>query len=375
VTILRAIIHILWLFAVLYHLPVQALPAPAGTWLPNVAHAQGTSEWGPLHVTSNVIRVRVSELGALTLSGDSSARAPANGKVAFRYVLTNSGSVSDRFDLAPAAAPGGDFALDSITLYADGNADGEPEGDALATGGSAPAWGAGTSFTTPLMQPGQSLAWVVVLTLPDAVAAGSSASLQLVARGNPEAAVVGGYTPASPVSSKASVIVSPRPQIRVTRTLSPALGPSPNDGILVTLSYLNAGSRVSKLTLVEAIGNRSEALPFSADALLGPGAPALGYNTTGLTYVAGSARWSGRAAALSEAQDGDEGGVQFSYDASTRVMRAVIASVPEGASGTLTFKVKVNAGLAAGSESTTGRHACVRRPTKRPIRFRLRVRI
>jgi uncharacterized repeat protein (TIGR01451 family) len=352
---LRALFSILCLLTTLYSFPVAALPAQSGTWIYSVAAADYLSEGVRFHVQSQLIRARVSAEAAFRLDGEKQKNGVPGEKIKFRYGLTNSGNVNDRFDLALAAVAGGDFVLDELQLFADDNRDGLPDGPALASGERLTARDITYAYTTPLMRPGQSLFFVVSATLPPAPLPGSSARFWLAARGNQATAFAGGHTPAAQLMRESRVMIKPGGGIRVQRTLSPSRGPSPNTGLRVTLSYHNSGAEVSKLTLLDVIGASSETLPFSADLLLGPGAPPVAYDTTGLSYVAGSARWNGLAVALSEAPDGDEGGIQFSHDPSTHVLRAVIASVPAGASGTLSYLIDVKAGLGAGSRLTTGR--------------------
>ncbi|MEG2433197.1 MAG: hypothetical protein RSB25_16270, partial [Acinetobacter sp.] len=66
----------------------------------------------------------------------------------------------------------------------------------------------------------------------------------------------------------------------------------------------------------------------------------------GVTYVAGSARWSGQTAALTDAT-GDETTAKYEFTSSGKV-QLVLASVARNSTGKLTFQVTVNANAPAG---------------------------
>ena len=65
----------------------------------------------------------------------------------------------------------------------------------------------------------------------------------------------------------------------------------------------------------------------------------------GVTYVAGSARWSGQTAALTDAAN-DETAAKYKYESG--ILTLVLASVPRNSTGKLTFQVTVNASAPAG---------------------------
>jgi uncharacterized repeat protein (TIGR01451 family) len=122
--------------------------------------------------------------------------------------------------------------------------------------------------------------------------------------------------------------------IVVTKSLSANSGPSPAGPITVTLSYTNSGTAsATNVQLTDVI-------------------PA------GMTYVAGTGRWSvSGATALTDANDGVEQagafppGINYRFTAGSVI--AVIPSVAQGVSGTLTFSVNVNAGLTAQTINNT----------------------
>ncbi len=113
--------------------------------------------------------------------------------------------------------------------------------------------------------------------------------------------------------------------VSTTKALSATSGPSPSASpITVTLSYTNVGTAAaSSVTLTDAI-------------------------PSGMTYVTGSGLWSqSGTSALTDASDGvEQGGIDYSYNASTGTVTAVISSVAAGASGTVTFQVNIASGLA-----------------------------
>jgi uncharacterized repeat protein (TIGR01451 family) len=75
----------------------------------------------------------------------------------------------------------------------------------------------------------------------------------------------------------------------------------------------------------------------------------------GMTYVAGSARWSGSGATpLTDTAGGDPAGILYDFNV-TQAGRvtATIATVASGQSGYLTFQVNINSGLAPGTINNT----------------------
>lgn len=335
--------------------PAGAVPAPAGQLINNVAYADYLDKYGATQrVSSNLVRFEVAAVSAFSLLSSQARPGQAGSPVSFPHVLTNNGNIVDRFDLALANLGGGGFDFSSVVLYADGNNDGIPDGPPLASAqGDSVAWSPGSYATSPPLSPGQSLSYVVVARLPPSAGDGSSDVAQLLARGDPANAASGGYTPASPLNNNDTVTVAGGSVVKLSESFSRIEGPSPSDDLLVTLTYVNSGGAASNVLLVGNIGADSGvlSLPF----LLGnAGAPNLPYNTRGLTYVLGSAKWSGSPNALSDADDGDEGGIRFSVGADG-IIRALIPAIPAGGAGILTFKVNVKGGLPAGSTLSTSR--------------------
>ncbi len=75
--------------------------------------------------------------------------------------------------------------------------------------------------------------------------------------------------------------------------------------------------------------------------------------TAGMSYVAGSGLWSGSGSALTDAAGGDPAGITYDFNVTTpNTVRAVIGSVLPGQSGTLSFRLNINAGLPPGSATT-----------------------
>ena len=115
----------------------------------------------------------------------------------------------------------------------------------------------------------------------------------------------------------------------MTKAINQNSGNSPSGPYTYTLTYTNAGNAVaSNLRL-------SDLLP------------------AGMTYVPGSARWSVTGATVltdadsTDAQGGAPNTVRFNFgESAAGTTTALINQVTPGASGTVTFQVTVNAGLA-----------------------------
>jgi len=128
--------------------------------------------------------------------------------------------------------------------------------------------------------------------------------------------------------------------VNVTKSISAPSGASPSGPYTYTLTYTNSGNATAgSVRLTDVI-------------------PA------GMTYVAGSARWSSTGAtALSDADSSDTHGagantIRYDFNVATPgAVTAIVNQVPPGQSGTVTFNVNVNGGLAPQVIGNTARFA------------------
>ncbi len=259
-------------------------------------------------VTSNLVTTYVQQVASFTLTADGTRPGAPGAQVSFPHTLTNTGNGRDRFNLTLVNQAGDDFDLTGLAIYRDADGNGVPDDFNAIT-------------ATDSLDPGTSFRFVVVGNVPGTQVGGQVARVRVTG--------VSGFDGAQTAFNTDQVNVSGNAVISVTKSINQSSGASPSGPYLYTLTYTNSGNAAaSALKLTDAI-------------------PA------GMTYVAGSARWSTTGAAvLTDANAADAQGVApntIIYDFGVTAagnLTALINTVPPGASGTLTFQVNVNNGLA-----------------------------
>ena len=240
----------------------------------------------------------------------------------FSHVVTNTGNIAAAFDIGLSNAAG-EFDLSGISLARDDDGNGGPDGGALL----------GNSFTTPPLEPGQSLTFLVTGSVPSGLNQGAEGRLNVTAQGNVASASAGGFSPASSVAITDTALANSGAQIELRTSIVTG-----DEGAEFVLSYTNIGGEAAKnITITEVIGYSSSLRPFAQ--VLGVGAVDAAFDTRGLAYIPSSAKWNGNA--LSDGNNGDEGGISFYYDSSTRTLYAKISDLPAGQSGVITFGVTI----------------------------------
>lgn len=275
---------------------------PAGTVIGNQATATYNDASGTGRTaTSNLVQVTVSQLKAFTLTADGARTAQSGQQVYYPHTLTNIGNGTDTYTLV-APTTGAGFAHTGLAYYADANGDGVPDSATPLSGSFSLAAGGIFRFVVGGIVPGS---------------ATNGQTGQIIVAVSDTQVTTTQNTDTTTVANSA---------INATKAMSVASGPSPGAGpITVTLSYTNAGSVAA--TNVQF----RDVIP------------------TGMTYVAGSGRWSVTGAtALTDADNTDnQGGIVYDFGVTVaNRVTAVIANVPAGFSGTVSFQVTVNAGLA-----------------------------
>lgn len=292
--------------------PGTALAAPAaGTVIGNQATATYNDAGGtPRTATSNLVQTTVSQVKSFTLTANGARTASAGQTVYYPHTITNTGNGTDTYSFTSPVATGGAFA------HTGPGPGGTPVYYIDADGNGVPDNFTPISTTGPIAAAGV-FRFVVAGTVPGSATNGQTGTITVsVADGTPTTLT---NTDTTTVANSA---------VTVTKALSITSGASPNAGpITVTLSYTNSGSAAATNLLV------TDVIP------------------TGMTYVANSGRWSvtGATVLTDAGAADDQGGIvyDFGVSAAGRVS-ATIASVPAGFSGTLTFQVSVNAGVAPG---------------------------
>lgn len=290
--------------------PAWAASPLAGTSIGNQASATYSDGSSTVRtVTSNSVTTIVQQVAGLTLSANGTKTAAIGGLVNYPHTLTNTGNGSDSYALSTGNT--GTFSLGSALIYPDANGDGVPDSGAPITNSGE-------------LAPGGIFKFVVVATVPSTALALATNTLTVTA-----ASVL---TPAVTASNTDATTVSGNAVIQVTKSIDVSSGAAGSGARTYTLTYTNVGNlAATNLSLMDVM-------------------PA------GMTYVAGSGRWSGSGATvLTDANAADnQGGIVYDYNvtAPNRVT-AVIATVSPGNTGTLVFQASVNAGLAAGANTAT----------------------
>lgn len=315
----------------------SAAPA-AGTVVKNQASASYRAclddvcaqQSGLLRVTSNLVETLIQAVPGMELLDDQQKPARAGSLVYFPHTLTNTGNNTDHYQLC----------IDNVgsdivhwTVYTDANNDGQPDvGSVLFDDSDADGCADAPSAD---LAPGES-EHLVIETEVAANAATGNVTLRLTATSAANNAISRANTD--------TLKVLKGPVLEVVKSINAEQTRSPGGPLTVTLTYRNSSDQVATGVILDDV------LPTaSVDGI-----------AAGMTYVAGSARWSVTGnTALTDAEDGSQGsgtntitfcaydGTAANTDCQDRV-RAVLGRLGPGAQGTLTFQVQVRAGLAGG---------------------------
>lgn len=281
---------------------------PAGTPIGNQATATYVDAASQTYtVTSNLVTTIVQQVASFTLTAPGTRTAAPGAQAVFPHVLTNTGNGTDSFPLTLTNLGGDDFDLTGLAIYVDADGNGVPDNFTPVT-------------TTGPLAPGAAYRFVVAGSVPGTQVGGDVARIRIAAASAFDAAQTG--------SNDDQVTVTGNAVISVTKSINVGSGPSPSGPYTYTLTYTNAGNATATaLRLTDVI-------------------PA------GMTYVAGSARWSVTGATvLTDADSTDAQGVapatiRFDENVATPgAVTALVNQVPPGQSGSVTFRVTVNGGL------------------------------
>ncbi len=294
---------------------------PAGTTIGNQATATYTDAASNTYtITSNPVTTIVQQVASFTLTADGVRTAAPGGQASFPHILTNMGNGADTFPLALVNLAGDNFDLTGLNIYEDANGNGVPD-----------------NFTpvavTPSLAAGAVYRFVVVGSVPGIQVGGDLSRVRISALSN--------FDNAQTAFNTDVVTVTGNAVLSVTKGIDQSNGASPSGPRTYTINYTNSGNAAaSALRITDVI-------------------PA------GMTYVAGSARWSvtGAGTPLTDADSTDAQGVaantvRFDHNVATPgSITAQINTIPSGQSGTLTFQVNVAGGLAPQTIDNSARYA------------------
>jgi len=288
----------------------------AGTSIGNQASATYTDSSSVSRTaTSNVVTTVVQQVASLTLTANGAKTASPGGPVFYPHTLTNTGNGSDSFTLSLAPAQSGAFTLTGTAIYLDANGDGIPDNFTNLNG---------TSVT---VTPGavNAFKFVITGTVPSGATAGQTNNFSVTGTSVFDPTKTAANTDVTTVTSNAV--------INLNKVMSANSGASPSGPYTVTLTYTNSGN-VTGTTV-----NIGDALP------------------AGMTYVAGSGRWSVTGVTALTDATGDlqpaAGTPHIDYSAAGNTVTAIVDQVAAGVSGQLTFSVNIAAGVAPGVLTNT----------------------
>ena len=289
----------------------QAQSAPANATIGNQASATYTDGSNTTRTaTSNTVVTTVQQVAALTLTADNSKVTNPGAPVYYPHTVTNTGNGNDSYSLsATNNAAGDNFDLTGLAVFADTDGNGVPDSATPIT-------------VSPTLAPGESFRFVVSGTVPATATSTQTSAVTVRATSV--------TTPAATLTNTDTVTVTNNAAIEVTKSISSNSGPA-GSGVTYTLSYRNIGNTTAtNFALTDNI-------------------PAL------TNYVAGSARWSKAATPLTDAPAGDPVAadgttINYAFTAPAAGNRgsvgATISSVAPQSSGSVSFNIAVDAGIA-----------------------------
>ena len=297
--------------------PAANAAPPAGTPIGNQATATYLDATSTLRsISSNLVTTYVQQVASFTLVSSQTLPASPGTQVVFPHVLTNTGNGADSLTLVLANLGGDDFDLSGLAIYLDADGNGVPDNATALT-------------NTGMIPAGAAFRFVIVGNVPGTQVGGQFAQLRVTATSTFDGSQTAFNTDRVDVTGNAVIAMA--------KSINQSNGASPSGPWTYTLQYQNNGnSDATDLRLTDEV-------------------------PVGMTFVAGSARWSVTgAAALTDADSTDwqisaGDSIRFIYDGPSRTLSTVIRRVRPGNSGSLTFGVMVDAGLAPQVLNNTAR--------------------
>ncbi|MNX08290.1 hypothetical protein D3C86_379860 [compost metagenome] len=340
-----------------------AASPPANTVIGNQASASYSDAAGTTQVaTSNLVQTTVLQVGSFTLDSVNqvtttivNTKSGAAGATVYApHVLTNTGNGVDTFGLTVKADAG---KFSRVEVFADADGNGLPD----STTALCSATDANVCTVTPAQSvPGNNGAFrfVVAYTIPgSATGTGNFDAATITATPGTPAL----YTaPNTSAADKDEVKLATDAVFNVTKSMGAPSVAAPGNGVWPTAPTSGPRSSAACTATSWTAGLASNAnCQYSVYTLTfnntggAPGKFALSdVLPAGLTYVTGSAVWSGASGtALGDGAGGDPSGIDFQATGNT--LNAVVASLNPNVTQTLSFVVLVNSTAAVGTSTTT----------------------
>lgn len=301
--------------------PLAGLAAPAaGTVIVNQATA--TAQVGGGATLSRSATVSLTVSGApnarysAVLAQNTQVESEPGATVLVPHTLTNTGDLADTYTVSIVdLANGGGWTYGSVALFPDRDGDGRPDGAAPLAG-------------THRLNPGETLHFVARLVVPPAVPL----------RTQNDARVWATSAGGAQITPNIDRVLLPDRSVpkdcaAVIKHISRESGPSPAGPVTITLTYQPCEKPRSRAVVTDRL-------------------PA------GMTYIAGSGRWTDAAAAaapLSDAQGVErenKGPSKIEYDFNGTVPGAVniaVYNLPPNTGGIVSFDVEIAPGLKPGT--------------------------
>lgn len=275
----------------------HALIVP-GSQITNIASGDYTDALGNiLVINSNPVSLTVQKVFALTLLENQTQVATLGAPVTFPHLLTNTGNSPDQY-LLNLSQVTSTFALSGLAVYADRNQDGVADDNV------------NLNATQVALNAGESLALVIVGSVPASVNIGNQSSISLKATSQQNTALSQLVTDLVTVVDQAV--------INVTKSQNVSTGTN-GTVITYTLAYTNTGTAAGRLTLVDLLDNS-------------------------LTYQANSGTWS-NGSGLSDADDNEAAvnpsNTGINYKLVGSQIEFAIANIDPLTTGSVSFKVTV----------------------------------
>lgn len=294
-----------------FSLDAYAFPQP-GSYISNIASGDYTDEMGNLLlVNSNPVALEVQKTYALTLVQNQNQYGTVGAVVNLPHVLTNTGNTTDRYSLGLIQSSNDDFDLTQVKVYADRDQNGLPDNTEDLLLGSIE------------LNPGQSLALVMVGSVPSNVNLNQLSRLELKATSQQNTTLSATITDTVRVVDDAVISL-----VKSQNASEGNIG----DTVTYTLSYRNTGTATRRVLLQDMLDDSLE-------------------------YVAGSALWNQNTVALTDANDTEatqNTGIAYQVKPDGKTLEADIAAVAPLSSGTLSFKAKVKYNAAYKIPNTAG---------------------